>query len=292
MSSASSNYNYVDNKGNKILIYPAINPEIVTYITKVENEKEKTDLANNIQSQSKNLINMKKKPISFEYNIDKKQQSSNLIMNENVNYDKAKRTQAKKGLLYLLNNLSGGAFCPEINTYFEEMKELKVNELKNAYKQQQLKAKAKSNENKKYPFSSHGRGAYASNLNQESSKPDIIDENTNPMNKDNNYLQAFKKRPKENIDTPFKDIPMFKGFKNDYTTKELAEIYNVNEVSQAGMKFKYTKEKEAKLKLLNSENKKAKSNSSIINNEEKKESNEQKFSLIKAIDNSDESNES
>ena len=66
MSSASSNYNYVDNKGNKILIYPAINPEIVTYITKVENEKEKTDLANNIQSQSKNLINMKKKPISFE----------------------------------------------------------------------------------------------------------------------------------------------------------------------------------------------------------------------------------
>ena len=213
-------------------------------------------------------------------------------MNENVNYDKAKRTQAKKGLLYLLNNLSGGAFCPEINTYFEEMKELKVNELKNAYKQQQLKAKAKSNENKKYPFSSHGRGAYASNLNQESSKPDIIDENTNPMNKDNNYLQAFKKRPKENIDTPFKDIPMFKDFKNDYTTKELAEIYNVNEVSQAGMKFKYTKEKEAKLKLLNSENKKAKSNSSIINNEEKKESNEQKFSLIKAIDNSDESNES
>ena len=130
MSSASSNYNYVDNKGNKILIYPAINPEIVTYITKVENEKEKTDLANNIQSQSKNLINMKKKPISFEYNIDKKQQSSNLIMNENVNYDKAKRTQAKKGLLYLLNNLSGGAFCPEINTYFEEMKELKVNELR------------------------------------------------------------------------------------------------------------------------------------------------------------------
>ena len=43
MSSASSNYNYVDNKGNKILIYPAINPEIVTYITKVENEKEKTE---------------------------------------------------------------------------------------------------------------------------------------------------------------------------------------------------------------------------------------------------------
>lgn len=287
-SKSSTNYNYIDNKGNRVLVYPAINPEIISYIAKVQGEKEKIDNPTNFQSQNPKLINIKKKPISFDYySAEKKHSSNNAIMNENMNFDKAKRTQAKKGLLYLLNNLSIGTFCPEINTYFEEMKELKLNEMKNAYKQQQqMKNKAKNNENKKTPFSSSpAKGGYSHLLNQQN-KTDLIDDTGNPMNKENQYLLSFKKRPKENIENPFKDIQMFKDFKSDFTPQEIAEIYNVEDISKAGVKFKYTKEKEAKLKLIHSENKKMKNLNKSLSNE-KNDENDKKFSIINAINNAE-----
>ena len=56
-SKSSTNYNYIDNKGNRVLVYPAINPEIISYIAKVQGEKEKIDNPTNFQSQNPKLIN-------------------------------------------------------------------------------------------------------------------------------------------------------------------------------------------------------------------------------------------
>ena len=84
-----------------------INPDLITYITKIQTEKDKDAQQNN----GTNLISLQKQPTQ-KYNTN----AFNVIMNENLNVDKTKRSQAKKGLLSLLNNLSGGSFCPEINT--------------------------------------------------------------------------------------------------------------------------------------------------------------------------------
>ena len=44
--------------------------------------------------------------------------------------DKDIRFTAKKGLLYLLNNLSKEKFCPDIEEYFSKIKEVKMEEFK------------------------------------------------------------------------------------------------------------------------------------------------------------------
>ena len=53
-----------------------------------------------------------------------KYETSNPLFNEDMTYDKDKRFNAKKGLLFLLNNLSNGTFCPDIEDYFKKMKEI------------------------------------------------------------------------------------------------------------------------------------------------------------------------
>ena len=52
------------------------------------------------------------------------------LLNEDITNDKDNRFTAKKGLLYLLNNLSNGTFCPDIEDYFKKMKEKKVEEFR------------------------------------------------------------------------------------------------------------------------------------------------------------------
>ena len=50
-----------------------------------------------------------------------------------MTFDKDKRFSAKKGLIYLLNNLSNGTFCPDIEEYFSKMKEAKMEEFKHKF---------------------------------------------------------------------------------------------------------------------------------------------------------------
>lgn len=212
-----------------------INPDLITYITKIQTEKEKDAQQNN----GTNLISLQKQPTQ-KYNTN----AFNVIMNENLNVDKTKRSQAKKGLLYLLNNLSGGSFCPEINTYFDEMKELKLNELRNNFKQQQLRAKREKKENKKYPY-----------------KGNAMD--YKPIDKEN-YIQSFKKRPKPN--EPFKDIASFKEFKHDLTQEELKEMYPEQQLNNVG--FKFSKERTERMKLFGN-NKKGSKDQKENKNEDK-----------------------
>ena len=97
-----------------------INPEILTYIQKVQNDNDKSKIIN----QTKTNV-----PIQVERLITNKIISTNNFqgLNEDMTFDKDK---SKKGLLYLLNNLSNGTFCPDIEEYFSKMKEAKMEEFK------------------------------------------------------------------------------------------------------------------------------------------------------------------
>ena len=103
-----------------------INPDIINYIQNVQNDKDKDKLRQN--EQKKNSSQNK-----YEQIVTRKikGQSQNLVFKEDMTTDKDKRFNAKKGLLFLLNNLSKGTFCPDIEEYFKKMKEKKVEEFKN-----------------------------------------------------------------------------------------------------------------------------------------------------------------
>ena len=54
-----------------------------------------------------------------------------LICSENINKNRETKDKAKKGLLYLLNNLSGNKFCPEINKYYVYLSQVTKEKVKN-----------------------------------------------------------------------------------------------------------------------------------------------------------------
>ena len=109
----------------------SINPDILNYIQKVQNDKEKTKVINN----SKNQL-----PIQVERILTNKLVNSNIHgLSEDMTFDKDKRFAAKKGLLYLLNNLSSGTFCPDIDEYFAKMREAKIEEFKKKPKLLEMK---------------------------------------------------------------------------------------------------------------------------------------------------------
>ena len=64
---------------------------------------------------------------------------NSIIQKEEKNYieenDKEIKLGAQKGLLYLLNELSKGKFFPEINDFFDKMKDIKLEELRMKQKQ-------------------------------------------------------------------------------------------------------------------------------------------------------------
>ena len=45
-------------------------------------------------------------------------------MNDNIHIDFERKNKARRSLLYLLNKMSGGTFCPQIIDYFKEIREL------------------------------------------------------------------------------------------------------------------------------------------------------------------------
>ena len=181
-------------------------------------------------------------------------------MNENINFDKVKRSQAKKGLLYLLNSLSGGTFCPEINIYFEEMKELKLSEMRNNYKQMLNKSNSDKSLNFDRTNSANEKIKKTDNESKEKGKEDNILQNLNINNniKNESHFQSFKKR-KNSFDMEKKEFNGFKEYKDDYNQHDLENLYPSNELNDDVWKFNLNKEKKAKMKILNSSQKKSKS---------------------------------
>ena len=246
-----------------------INPELITYISHVQQEQE--------------IRNKKTSNIYYEKVFDKKYTGLNSVMNENINFDKVKKNQAKKGLLYLLNNLSKNNFCPEIETYFTELKKTKFNEIKNNYHQLIKKNKNLKNfrnnnnsinntittinnnnneDDENEAFNSFSSREDQLKKNFEEEKLNILNKVMNNIinNQKESNVQWLKKKEKNNIElinniNNNKNYSNFKEYKNDYKGEDLENLYDIEELNeQKVFKFIPVKERLAKNNLYNNIN--------------------------------------
>ena len=98
-----------------------INPDILNIIKNAQNTDDNPK--SKIKSSSKKLINTSS-------NIS---ETINIIKEDKINSGENEleiKLGAKKGLLYFLNNLSKGTFCPDIEEYFKKMKDIRIEQLK------------------------------------------------------------------------------------------------------------------------------------------------------------------
>ena len=208
-----------------------INPEILTYIQRVQNDNEKSKVV----TQNKNNV-----PIQVERIITNKLINTNnyQALNEDMTFEKDKRFAAKKGLLYLLNNLSNGTFCPDIEEYFSRMKEVKMEEYK--HKSRLLESNLRSGDDSD-PKKRGGRRKHR--------------EQSMKMNNYGNNLE--NKHASEKKKTHFRknlgqaDEIGIKKYENDYNADDLLNLYDKKEIKDNTFQINYNKEKIIKMKLKN-----------------------------------------
>ena len=209
-----------------------INPEILNYIQKVQNDNEKTKIIN----QTKTNV-----PIQVERIITNKLINTNNYqgLNEDMTFDKDKRFAAKKGLLYLLNNLSNGTFCPDIEEYFSKMKEAKMEEFKHKYRL--LDSNIRSGED------SDGKKKSGRRRNRESSINRLI--NNIGKNMGNNQMNENNKNYfRKNLENDGEEIGI-KKYENDYNADDLLYLYDKKEIKDNTFQINYNKEKLIRMKL-------------------------------------------
>ena len=212
-----------------------INPEILTYIQKVQNDNEK----NKIITQTKNNV-----PIQVERIITNKLINTTNYqgLNEDMTFDKDKRFAAKKGLLYLLNNLSNGTFCPDIEEYFSKMKEAKMEEFK--HKSRLMESNIRSGDD------SDSKKKSGRRKNRETSIKGIINNIDN--NFENNQATENKKNYfRKNLEHDKGQEIGIKKYENDYDADDLLNLYDKKEIKDNTFQINYNKEKLIRMKLKN-----------------------------------------
>ena len=208
-----------------------INPDIIKYIQKVQNDKDKVKVIN----QSKSQMPIQVERILTNKLINTKTQPN---LNDNITHEKDKRLAAKKGLLFLLNNLSKGTFCPEIDEYFINMKEAKIEELRKKSKLKEYKGI--SGEDIK------GEKIKQFNLVKKSPyKENNLGENIKFLNKNENNENNSEINQKFGL----------KKYNNDYDAEDLINFYDKNQIRDNTFQINYSKEKKYKMKLKNEKNK-------------------------------------
>ena len=224
------------NLGSKQEASP-INPEILTYIQKVQNDNDKSKVLN----QTKNNM-----PIQVERIITNKLINTNIStgLNEDMTYDKDKRFTAKKGLLYLLNNLSNGTFCPDIEEYFSKMKEAKMEEFK--HKSRLLDSNIqKSGE--------ESDGKKRSNKKRNTREPTYKRLLNNMENniEESQVNESKKNLFRKNDNSEIRDEIGIKKYEKDYDADDLKYLHDKKEIKDNTFQINFNKEKMIKMKLKN-----------------------------------------
>ena len=224
------------NLGSKQEASP-INPEILTYIQKVQNDNDKSKVLN----QTKNNM-----PIQVERIITNKLINTNIStgLNEDMTYDKDKRFTAKKGLLYLLNNLSNGTFCPDIEEYFSKMKEAKIEEFKHKSRlidsniqKSGEESDGKKRSNKKRNTREHTYKRLLNNMENNIEESQVNESKKN----------LFRK----NVNSEIRDEIGIKKYEKDYDADDLKYLYDKKEIKDNTFQINFNKEKMIKMKLKN-----------------------------------------
>ena len=160
-------------------------------------------------------------------------------LNENIHIDYERKNKARRSLLYLLNKMSGGTFCPQIMDYFKEIRELKKQE-------EQLK---EVNEEENVDESVSQTNKNSSNLLSNLKKPILVGKSKN------NYLN-YKFNKRNGKDNNFKEEKnekniISKNYTNDLGIKDLEDYIDSDEIEKVNNnKFNYNKEARAKRKFL------------------------------------------
>jgi hypothetical protein len=219
------------NKNNQKNFVNIIEPALLNYISRLQNEKEKPR-----RLQTLNDINSSGDQASSLFNG----------LNDNIHVDADKKYKARRSLLYLLNIMSGGTFCPEINEHFRKEREKKneKNENNNV------------NNNNNLP-----------NNNISSTKPDILiknpitrlkslknqllsNANVNNKNLQERFQYNFKKRDNKKIEEKDEEENITKNFEKDIGLKEYEKYYSIEEIENISLnKFKFNKQALARKKL-------------------------------------------
>ena len=225
-----------ENKKQGIINY--IDPTIITYISKVHHEKERP------------------RKIASLNEFDNKESNINNGLNDNIHVDTDKKSKARRSLLYLLNIMSGGTFCPEINSYFNELREMKIKENQENKENKDLPKleKEEINNSKNKEFSIKNPIKRIQSLREQ-----LLNNNKQSQNNTERFNYHFKKREKENenekINEKDENLQM-KTYTSDFGLKDFENYYSVEEIeknTQTKFSFTLNKQTQARNKLFKKE---------------------------------------
>jgi hypothetical protein len=161
-------------------------------------------------------------------------------LNENIHIDYERKNKARRSLLYLLNKMSGGTFCPQIVDYFKEIRELKKQE-------EQLKeVKEEETEEPTIKESKTFLTRNNSNLISNLKNPILVGKSKN------NYINyKFNKRSGKDITYNEEKNIVSKQYAKDFELKDLEDFIDSEEIEKINNnKFNFNKEAQAKKKFL------------------------------------------
>ena len=220
-----------------------INPDIIAYIQNVETIKDKDkekEKSKDISKQSYQHKNSLPSQNQYERIINQKMKIKTQVKHtnftEDMTYDKDKRFSAKKGLLYLLNKVSNGTFCPDIENYYKKMKETKMEEYKNKIRNDINNLTLGEDSDKKSRKKKGRDSSIKRLLNNLTEKSD---------NTENRINYNFKKSEKN------KDMEELgiKKYEDDLDENDLIKLYDKKELKDNLFQINYNKEKLYKMKL-------------------------------------------
>ena len=218
-----------------------INPDLINFIQKVQSDNEKDKEKEKDKSRS-NYQHKNSIPSQYDRLLSQKikYQSPNPFFSEDITFDKDKRFTAKKGLLFLLNKISNGAFCPDIEDYFKKMKENKMEEFKNKINNDM------NNYNIMEDLDKKGRKKKARDSTIKRLLNSMTENATNNSG-ENRIHYNFKKKDK-NKEENNEGIGI-KKYEDDYDENELADLYDKKNIKDNLFHINYNKEKLYKMKL-------------------------------------------
>ena len=220
-----------ENKKQGIINY--IDPTIITYISKVHHEKERP------------------RKIASVNEFENKDLNINNGLNDNIHVDTDKKSKARRSLLYLLNVMSGGTFCPEINSYFNELREMKIKEnQENKENKEEPKLEKEGTNTSGKEFSIKNPIKRIQTLRDQ-----LLNNNKQSQNNTERFNYHFKKREKDNeiekIDEKDENLQM-KTYTSDFGLKDFENYYSVEEIeknTQTKFSFILNKQTQARMKL-------------------------------------------
>ena len=167
-------------------------------------------------------------------------------LNDNIHIDFERKNKARRSLLYLLNKMSGGTFCPQIIDYFKEIRELK--------KQEELLKEVKEEENiEEPPIIINTTKVEKNNYIKTSSNmlSNFKNQILSGQNKNNYPSYNFTKRNEKDNNINEEKSLISKHYARDFELKDLEKFIDSDEIAKMnGNKFNFNKEAQAKKKFL------------------------------------------